>query len=518
MNQQASAAGGVAEADHLSYLRRTRPGSPRLRRRHGTALVPSAPCARNGLSAAHGGGLRRQLACKRWRRSVGSQATFHASWCGLGKRAGCLDFGVLARRASSGILRGAIARRRSLARRLPRNDSSRHLRRVSIAPRVSNLWRRTRRGFERLSVVARAALGLMGAVLTVAGVWALIDSEPETRYTNLEIVLDRSARMREPFEGDRSRLDVAVSALEEVVGGKDGDNLGLRTVGGDCESDGDLTVDIGTGHAKDIVSTGESAKPAGEAPLAGAIVAAAGDFGSLERFPAAVDRRIVVISGGGDSCSRNAAERVRERLKEGGRNLALEFRLVGVGVPQEERASYEALAEELPDAEVQFADDERSLRDSLDEFIERQPVLKGAQAVLALGEEAIDHLRDFDARVYEAFNSRVPGALIGADDALDKADSVLDESELPFLALEDRADDARLGSLHAKVAELRGTDRQIIGRGRSFLDRVRRYVDREPAAEARARRARDAYEQLKTRHNSVVAAIDSELVKLGIAN
>src|SRR5712692_10022980 len=83
-----------------------------------------------------------------------------------------------------------------------------------------------------------AALALVGSALAlVTGIGGLVKSEPPKKYSqNTEIVLDRSAGMKEPFGGLPSKMAAAAKAVELLLQDDvlESTNLAFRTFGASC--------------------------------------------------------------------------------------------------------------------------------------------------------------------------------------------------------------------------------------------------------------------------------------------
>lgn len=345
----------------------------------------------------------------------------------------------------------------------------------------------------------------MGAVLTVVAFIALVLPDKPIRHTNIELVLDHSERMREAAPSGATKLEDAVAELGNVVKPADDGNVGLRTLGGGCDGRGELAVDIGTGHADDIKRAAGDVRPEGAAPLGAAILAAAADLGDTERFPPGVSRRIVVITAGTDSCARDAAREVRERLDAD--KLEVDFRLVGVAVPPDEQPALEELAGEFHEGRAVFAADRDELRRALDDVIRREPVVQGANAVIALGNDAVDDLQQFADTI-----DTDPDA---AEEAIERADVVLERSQLPFEALEPaEGERGKTVELHDRVAELRQLQRALLDAARDSLEPARSRSD-DPTAQKRYDEAIGAFDEAVTKHNEKVGEVEALAGQIG---
>ena len=104
-------------------------------------------------------------------------------------------------------------------------------------------------------------------------------------------------------------------------------------------------------------------RPSGETTLVSAIVEATGDFNDPERFGPDVNKSIIVITGGGDTCHANPTQAIRDRLREVASNedpIRISFRLIGMGLSDEEKAGLAEIAAETG-GRVSYADSEEEL-------------------------------------------------------------------------------------------------------------------------------------------------------------
>src|SRR5215216_2330410 len=155
-----------------------------------------------------------------------------------------------------------------------------------------------------------AILAFVGAlVASVSGLIALVQRlEPTKIPQNTIIVFDRSTAMNEPFERG-TKLEAAIGAFENVlqtqVAGED--NLALRQFGGSCDGENTQMVvrfrQHNEGRVRDAVQTLQAD---GETTLTSAVIEAIGDFNDTKRFGGpGINKRIIVITGGSDSCMRD---------------------------------------------------------------------------------------------------------------------------------------------------------------------------------------------------------------------
>ena len=207
-------------------------------------------------------------------------------------------------------------------------------------------------------VVLAGAVG--GIVATVLGLWP-DDNPSKPVRQNVEWVLDDSAGMAEPLDGS-TKLAAAVAAINSRAVRLNRANLALRRFGGECGEASDALVGFGTGRAGDIAEHLAEQTPAGEANLAGAVVEAATDYGDVERFPADVSKRIIVVTGRGDTCEADPAAVIARDVPA---DIDVDLQFVGLRVPSGDRQELEEMAARFEGGRVQFVDTDEGLRSAL---------------------------------------------------------------------------------------------------------------------------------------------------------
>ena len=222
----------------------------------------------------------------------------------------------------------------------------------------------------------QAVVALAGATIAlVTGAIALIRLFPLAQkvYENIEIVVDASEGMREPFHG-KTKQETIRAAFEEILSKQtaDRDNLALRRYGGNCTTGNNTRLLVGFGrHNQDrIRNLLRDLKLAGQAPLASAVVKATGDF------PRAVDidKRIIVIAGDG-GCEPNADKYIRDRLTSSGASkIKLDFHFIYLGESAEQFKKLQDIASATGGMALP-ADTPERLRAALVRTIEVEPVL-----------------------------------------------------------------------------------------------------------------------------------------------
>jgi Mg-chelatase subunit ChlD len=222
----------------------------------------------------------------------------------------------------------------------------------------------------------QAMLAMATAVIAVvSGIVALMRAFPSRQnvYENIEIVVDASEGMREPFHG-KTKQDAIRAAFEEVLSKQtaDRDNLALRVYGGDCtgENNTRLVVNFRRNNQDKIRNALRDLKLQGRAPLASAVVKATGDFSRASD----VDKRIIVIAGDG-GCEPNADKYIRDRLANAAdKKIKLDFHFIYLGESAEQFKKLQEVAQATGGMALP-ADTPERLRAALMRTIEVEPVL-----------------------------------------------------------------------------------------------------------------------------------------------
>jgi hypothetical protein len=217
----------------------------------------------------------------------------------------------------------------------------------------------------------------VAAPLIVAGIIAVVrtfTAPDDPVRVNIELILDVSGQMRERF-GDSTRFDAAISELIDFVEPRDADNLALWASGGSCGKEGARElVPLGQENSDEIEDALRDLEPRGPANLADAVVGASGAFSDPTRFPAEVQKKLVLVTAGTDTCDPDYIEAIGERLAEVGSELNLKLHFFTLEVPKRLERDLRALQRRLPEqVEVQFAETPAQLADDLAEFEARLP-------------------------------------------------------------------------------------------------------------------------------------------------
>jgi hypothetical protein len=221
-----------------------------------------------------------------------------------------------------------------------------------------------------------AAVGLIAAIFALVGVpklWTVGDdvlSAEGGAYSNTEIVLDTSAAMGEEFEDGESRLDAAVSAIEQA-GQRNDEGLALRTTSSSCEGEEDLLVDFGVDQSKEVRDAAEEQRPHGKANIVNAVIEALGDFrtdSDLRTGPPST-RRVLVFTTGQDECFEgDIAGKIGAELKQA--DVSAAFTLVALKASGEELQRLEGLQAALESANAYVETRTPDTSEELDEVVE----------------------------------------------------------------------------------------------------------------------------------------------------
>lgn len=185
---------------------------------------------------------------------------------------------------------------------------------------------------------AGAVVLLLGGIVALGGAvghWPFVKDLFEgeaVALSNTEIVLDTSAAMGEPFEGqEKTKLQAAVGAIRQA-GEREDEGLALRVTSPTCEGEEEEPlVGFGKHHKSEVLSAAEGQQPEGKANITGAVVAALGDFRSSPQFDGpGSTRRVLVFTSGGDECFEgDVANRIQSELKSS--NVNASFTLIALG-------------------------------------------------------------------------------------------------------------------------------------------------------------------------------------------
>lgn len=193
--------------------------------------------------------------------------------------------------------------------------------------------------------IRAAALAVACLPLLLGGAAGASDqTDADTGYGRMLLVLDSSGSMSEPAGGGTTKIEAAKSALGDVVDAlPDQAFVGLRVYGatvfskqqkGACQ-DSELVVPPGTDNRDELGSAIDSATPYGETPIAYALRQAADDIGSEGT------RSVVLVSDGEATCAPDPCV-VAAKLAEKGIDLQID--VVGLSVTGSARSQLRCIA------------------------------------------------------------------------------------------------------------------------------------------------------------------------------
>jgi len=283
-----------------------------------------------------------------------------------------------------------------------------------------------------------AIFALISAIVaTVSGLIVLFQKfEPTKILQNTVIVFDRSAAMNDPFEGG-TKLNAAIEAVNDALGSEvaSADNLALRSFGGPCDSANSQMVIGFRQHNGDRVRNAvKTFQASGKATLTSALIEATGDFNDPKRFEG-MNKRIIVITGGVDSCQTDPVKYIRNRLENlgAGDNINVSFRFIGMALDSEQRNELNAIAQETSGIseenvsdQVFFVDSKSELKKVLEEIVEVEPILDTVNKMAKYMNDVTDQLNP----AVSAINSKDYSA---AEEHLQAAKGEFNKSQ-PLLA------------------------------------------------------------------------------------
>jgi hypothetical protein len=185
----------------------------------------------------------------------------------------------------------------------------------------------------------------------VAGIIALIREliKPELSRVNIELILDTSKVMGREF-GKTTRFEAAIAELLEIVEPRDAENLSLWTSGGSCGPEGtEEVVPFGQNNSDEIRAALRELEPQGEANLGDAIVTATSAFSDPDRFPADVQKNVMVLTAGKDTCDDDYVGKVESRLGEVGEEVRVRFHFFALKASPKVKEGLRTLERKLPD-------------------------------------------------------------------------------------------------------------------------------------------------------------------------
>jgi hypothetical protein len=256
----------------------------------------------------------------------------------------------------------------------------------------------TQKQEEQLKCIARAGGGRYlpapsARELDAAIVKAQSLPPPEKVPQNIEIVLDRSEAMSQPFAG-RTKIKVATEGIAKMVSGPGAqqENLALRTFGGACEKAGSTKSEVAFaknngGKVSDAVG---ALTLSGQPTQAAALEAAISDFDNIPRFEG-VNNRVVVISGSRDYCDPRKAVAVNRRLRASG--IKPDFWYIAMDIPPDQMEDVKRLAS-ATGGQFLPVRNQAEFDKAMERVFEIEPVISGISAVGKMLNGVVSHLNN----------------------------------------------------------------------------------------------------------------------------
>lgn len=316
-----------------------------------------------------------------------------------------------------------------------------------------------------------ALIALVAAALGVAISFHTVVSwfKPKPVQENTEIILDRSAGMNQQFEGG-TKLQAALAAVENVLREQvaDRDNLAFRQFGGTCGGDDtQLALKFNQNNAEELRNLLHNIKAEGQASLAHAVIEASGDFNDPERFKG-VSKRIVVITGGDDSCVPNPIDAIRERLehnKRAGYEIQLDFHFIGMGLTPTQQQNIAQMAQSTG-GQFDFVDHRQDLDNSLHRILVVEPVVNDVNSLVQILNTGVAHINttigSINAKDYSA-----------AEAGVESARNEFKHSDLPFHDLGKRQSSEQFGKLYQLAAMNRDLQDKFLSLSDTLVSRAK---------------------------------------------
>jgi len=252
-----------------------------------------------------------------------------------------------------------------------------------------------------------AVVALVGA--SVAAITGLITLSqrlgPAKVAQNTIIVFDRSLAMNGPFEGG-TKLEAATEALNKVLSNEvaGADNLALRSFGGPCEGENSqIAVRFSQHNEAQVRDKVQTFHAEGDTVLTDAMIEAIGDFSEDSSRFEGVNKRIIVITGGVDTCQDEPAKYIRNRLENlaSGEGIAVSFRFIGMGLDPEQQDQLMAIAqetgglsEETLEEQLFFVNSQSELEEVLKQIVDVVPILNTANSMGTVMNDVTKHVNE----------------------------------------------------------------------------------------------------------------------------
>lgn len=352
--------------------------------------------------------------------------------------------------------------------------------------------------FKSTQAVLAMAVAAIAVLSGIIGLPRLFSSWQKV-YENIEIVVDASEGMREPFHG-KTKQDAIRAAFEEVLSKQTGDrdNLALRQYGGQCSAENNTRLLVGfhRNNQGKIRNALRDLKLQGQAPLVSAVVKATNDFSRASD----VDKRIIVIAGDG-GCDANADKYIRDRLATAtSHKIKLDFHFIYLGESAEQFKKLEEIAKATGGIALP-ADTPDRFRAALVRTIEIEPVLGDIRTSTEILNAVIDRTNSS----LEALNRK---DYSGAEQSLKAAHNEFERTELLFQDFRKRQSRDLFKIAQQLASENRDLQSRILALSQEMINQAKR-DDTEPY-----NKSVNNFNAVKDSYNSNVQKLDEVAQKI----
>jgi hypothetical protein len=265
--------------------------------------------------------------------------------------------------------------------------------------------------------------------------------------------------------------EMIAKSLKTVVGNSgDRDALALRSFGGECGTENNTTqlVDFGTDNRQKITQAASGVREGSKATLLRGITQAVEDFSKPFALRAKqVNRIIVVTRHGMDACDDDTAfveKEIRDRITAAG--LAIEFRLIGYQVPDDQRDRLNQIATGAGAPDPMFVNTPAGLDAALDWFANIEPILHNANEIVGILNPTVE-------QVNTAVKAITDGRLDVAEHTLDQARSAITNTDTEFEDLQGRAKTPAAQNIHGRASNLLTQQERIVASAADLLNAAR---------------------------------------------
>jgi len=218
---------------------------------------------------------------------------------------------------------------------------------------------------------------VVAAICIVLGGLACRSDEntPEKFTSRIQIVLDRTSSMQQPFDGVTKFEAAKKATLHRFQNLPDDIHLSLRTYGGACGTENSELA----GNVTTITAVMDTLPLQGEGSLLKALQEAIGDAVQVD-----MPNTLILIAGSVDSCYSEIPPSNFVRTQLTGEMAALDdFRLIGIGLNEDGRRRLEEIAAAIPGSAVFFTDNTDELIRALGPRAEADSLQQAKQVFLS---------------------------------------------------------------------------------------------------------------------------------------